>query len=125
VQDAFTAAYREWDAVARMDRPDAWVRRVLVNKSTSKFRRLGAEARALTRLRSSQVETLQASADSIEVWDAIRRLPVRQAEVIVLVFCSGLSHAEAAEVMGCTLDTVRTHLKRAKTHLARALGDAS
>ena len=54
---------------------------------------------------------------------AMRKLPRRQAEVIVLVYFSGLSHAEAAKVMGCSVETARTHLKRAKTHLAAWLRD--
>ena len=63
------------------------------------------------------------SADVIAVRDAIRRLTVRQAEVVVLVYFAALSHDEAAQVLGCGVETVRTHLKRAKRRLAGWLGD--
>ena len=50
-QEAFSAAYREWDRVKGYEFPDLWVRRVVANKSASLIRRSIAEAKA--RLRGS------------------------------------------------------------------------
>jgi len=122
VQEAFAAAFRRWDNVSQMESPQGWVRKVVANRSVSRFRRLAAETKALMRMHGEQA-TPPITTDTIAVWDAIRRLSTRQAEVVVLVYFAGLSHVETARLLGCGVETVRTHLKRAKTRLANMLGD--
>ncbi|MDP9241489.1 MAG: hypothetical protein M3O55_12780 [Actinomycetota bacterium] len=43
-QDAMLVAYRHWDAVAGLDVPAAWVRRVCANRAVSALRRRGVES---------------------------------------------------------------------------------
>jgi RNA polymerase sigma factor (sigma-70 family) len=122
-QDAFIAAFRDWHRVAGMDSPGGWVRRVVVNRSSSWFRRLSAERRALRRLGDPQPPgDLDLDAQAAEVWAEVRALPRRQRQAVALVYFDGLSTAEAADVMGCGVETARTHLKRGRTALARRLG---
>jgi RNA polymerase sigma-70 factor (ECF subfamily) len=123
--DAFVKAMRSWPRVGKMDAPGAWVRRVVANASTSRFRRLSAESRALLRLGSRAAPSpggveVQVVAD---VWEAVRRLPRRQAQVIALVYLHDLSRRQTAEVLGCTEETVKTHLERARQALADQLGE--
>jgi len=122
-QEAFMAAFRRWDEVGTMEHAGAWVRRVVANRSASRFRRLAAEGRAMLRFGREPLDLSSPSAESVAVWTALRRLSSRQAVIVVLTFFSGLSHAEAAQVMGCSVETARTHLKRAKAHLAVWLGE--
>lgn len=122
-QEAFMAAFRRWDEVGVMEHSGAWVRRVIANRSASRFRRLAAEGRAMLRFGRELIEPQPPSADSVAVWTAVRKLSRRQAEIIVLTYFSGLSHAEAADVMGCSVETARTHLKRAKARLSLWLGE--
>ncbi|HEX9854889.1 MAG TPA: SigE family RNA polymerase sigma factor [Acidimicrobiia bacterium] len=124
VQEGFTAAFRRWDEVGRMDHPGAWVRRVVTNHAVSRFRRLGAEARALVRARRAQ-SAPALSPDAVAVWDAIRALPARQAEVVVLAYFADLSHGDIADVLGCAVETVRSHLKRGRARLGALLGEES
>jgi RNA polymerase sigma-70 factor (ECF subfamily) len=122
-QEAFLAAARQWDRVSRMDKPAGWVRRVVTNRSVSWFRRLGAERRALARIGNPCVRRdLDVDAEIAEVWAAVRRLPKRQAQVIALVYFDGTPVGEASEIMGCSRETARTHLKRGKKALAAILG---
>jgi len=121
-QEAFASAYRRWTEVGGMDQPGAWVRRVVVNKAMSRFRRIAVEGRALIRMYEAPASP-PASADSVAVWEAIRRLSPKQAEVVVLTYYAGMSNSETAKLMGCSVETTRTHLKRARSRLAGWLGE--
>jgi RNA polymerase sigma-70 factor (ECF subfamily) len=48
---------------------------------------------------------------------ALRALPERQREVIVLRHLAGLSEPEVAEYLGISLGSVKTHMRRAKESL--------
>ncbi|MCU1359517.1 MAG: polymerase sigma-70 factor, partial [Ilumatobacteraceae bacterium] len=47
VQDAYADAHRRWATVGALDDPSAWVRRAVLNRSASRWHRLGREIRAL------------------------------------------------------------------------------
>ncbi|WP_260614422.1 sigma factor-like helix-turn-helix DNA-binding protein [Streptomyces sp. WAC07061] len=53
----------------------------------------------------------------------MHRLPERQREAVVLHRMAGMSTQETAEVMGVKEDSVRIHLKRAKSRLTPLLHD--
>lgn len=119
-QEAFAEALRRWDEIGRLDRPGAWVRRVVANRSVSRYRRAAAELRALVRMVGDERRRHTAmSEDAVAVVDAVGRLSARQAQVVGLHYFADLSLGEVAEVMGCSEETVRTHLKRARARLAR------
>ena len=121
VQHACTEAHRQWDKIGGYDQPGAWVRRVIVNKSTSRFRRLRSETKALTRIASRRVEVVEPNERSLEVWAAVRKLPTRQAQAIALLYWEDMSIAGIADVLGCSPQTVKTHLKRGRATLGREL----
>ena len=56
------------------------------------------------------------------MWDAVRRLPHRQAQAVALTYLEGLSVEEVGLVLGCSEGTVKTHLKRGRATLAKRLG---
>ncbi len=60
-----------------------------------------------------------------EVMRALRRLPYRQREVLVLRFYLDLTDAEIARAMGISPGTVRSRASRALTALGRSLGGTS
>jgi RNA polymerase sigma-70 factor (ECF subfamily) len=59
-----------------------------------------------------------------EIWEAVRSLPDQQREAVLLVYGEGLSHAEAASVLGCREKTVSWHLHEAKKRLKTRLRTA-
>jgi RNA polymerase sigma factor (sigma-70 family) len=122
VHDVFEAVYRDWDRVARRENPSAWVKRMLLNKSVSAFRRSRAEVRALTRFRvDTQVHFPNVTGDLERMWLEVRRLPKRQFQVVALRYVGDLSLGEIADVLGCSSESVRTHMRRARSTLAKRL----
>jgi RNA polymerase sigma-70 factor (ECF subfamily) len=51
------------------------------------------------------------------LWSAVRRLPDKQRDAVLLVYGEGLSHSGAAEAMGCAENTVSWHIHEAKKRL--------
>ena len=118
-QEAMIAAHKDWDRVGVLDRPGAWVRRVVVNKSVSSYHRRMAEVRALVRLGPLRgTPPAELDVEARDVWRTVRKLPTRQAQAIALFYLDDLSVAETAEVMGCAKNTVKVHLHEARKTLA-------
>lgn len=122
-QDALLAAYRRWDEVGQMDDPGAWVRRVVANRAVSHIRRRVSEAKGLSRLASERPkhDVPPLSAETEAIWAEVRRLPRRQRQVVALRYYGQLSMSEIADVLGCSKESVNTHIRRARTTLARRL----
>ncbi len=121
--EGFLAAFRQWDRIASFDDPGAWVRRVVANRSVSASRRRAAELKALLRLDAPSFELDDIPAEWAHIWSEVRRLPKRQAQVVVLRHVDGQSIAQIARILECSENTVKTHLQRAKGTLARRLGE--
>jgi RNA polymerase sigma-70 factor (ECF subfamily) len=130
VQEAFATAMRRWATVSGYERPGDWVKRVAVNRAISRFRRRQSESRALTRLvgRTGDDETIDLTEAAPDgwgddpLWAAVRRLPRRQAQAVVLVYVDDLSLDRVAEILHCSVGSVKTHLHRARQRLAAELG---
>lgn len=123
-QETFARAYRDWDDVQGYDSPGGWVHTVARNLATSRFRRLGAEARAMVRLkgmRQPETDVEPASHDE-EFWGEVRKLPDRQAQAVTLHYLADRPVAEIAELMGVTESTAKVHLHRGRKRLADQLG---
>lgn len=118
VAEAFARAQREWHRVGTYDRPDLWLRRVALNLAIS-----GHRTRARRRRRLDPAPEVVLDDASIEVLDAVRALPERQAQVVVLVYFAGETVASAARLLGIAEPTARTHHTRALATLAGTLSD--
>ncbi|MDH4306844.1 MAG: sigma-70 family RNA polymerase sigma factor [Acidimicrobiia bacterium] len=122
-QEAMMVAHKKWDEVALMERPDAWVRRVVSNMAVSAYRRRLSEARAIARLAGRRSEPIPAlEAPDAEFWKAVRALPGKQAQAIALHYIEDMPVAEIAEVLDCSPSTAKVHLFRGRKNLAAALG---
>jgi RNA polymerase sigma-70 factor (sigma-E family) len=124
VQDAFIAMHDAWDRLRDTDKALAYMRQAVVNRSRSVLRhRLvveknmqkpppdmpSAEAGALTLLERSAVVA------------ALRDLPGRQREAIVLRYYADLSEAEIAAAMHISRGAVKSHTSRGMAALRAAL----
>ena len=126
VHDAFTEAHRRWDKVSTFEYPEAWIRRVLINKSHSRGRRLMSEARMIAKVKGRRLDPeseIQLPARSSAVWEAVRKLPKRQAESITLHYWEDLTIAQIAEILELGEESVKTHLKRGRAKLATLMAE--
>lgn len=123
-QDAFVSAHRRWSRIRAFDRPDLWVRRVVINRSISYRRRQVSERRAIAKVRARRVVAASDPVVSDEaVWQALRELSPRQAEVLALFYVEDRPLSDVAAILGLGTETVKTHLKRGRLALAERLGE--
>ena len=127
VQDAFCGLYRNWGRLADHDRALAYVRSSVLNGSRSALRR-AATGRRLTTYQppvASAEATALGHEERREVMQAVRRLPDRQREALVLRFYLDLPEAEIARIMGLRPSSVRSATHRALKALGLSLGEGS
>lgn len=120
-QDCFLACLRHWDRISGYEDPAGWVRRVLTNRCVSSGRRHVTEVRLLVRLRHERPRTPSLSEPSDQLWDAVRQLPRRQAQVLALAFAEDLDVQEIAATLGIGEESARTHLRRGRAAVAARL----
>lgn len=126
LQSAYAKVYPRWERIQAYDAPDAYLRKVMVTLRTSWWRR--------HRNRERTTDTLpelggvpDAAADvagTQTMVAALRRLPERQRAAVVLRHWCDLSEAETADVMGCSVGTVKSSTSKGLAHLRTALGRA-
>jgi RNA polymerase sigma-70 factor (ECF subfamily) len=122
-QDAYAAAHRRWTVVSLYDDPASWVRRVVVNRAMSRWRRIGRELGALARVSVRDRDEIAAT-EPIDAafWQALRGLPAKQAKAIALRYVADLSVADVGAALGCSEGAAKTHLHRARAALHAQLG---
>lgn len=117
VAEAFTRAWASWRKVRGLAEPRAWVIRCALNAHVSWWRRHRREV-ALGSHDATAATSQDPGLDSSLV-AALRRLPVRQRQVIALRLLLDLDTASTAQMLGMSASTVRSHLHRAVAALRR------
>ena len=123
VQQAFARASVRWSWLRDYNAPEAWVRRVAMNLATDHARKLRRQAKALLRL-GPPLEAPEASVETLALVEALRTLPVRQRQAIVLHHLVGLPVEEVAQTLRAPVGTVKSLLARGRRALAARLGEA-
>ncbi|MFI5910777.1 SigE family RNA polymerase sigma factor [Dactylosporangium sp. NPDC051541] len=115
VQDVLAKAFVQWRKVSRADRPDIYVRRMLVNANASWWRkRSNGEVSVPEPLEAASPEDIgTAIAERDRLLRLVARLPPRQRTVLVLRYYEDLDDQSIAEILGCSPITVRTTAQRA------------
>ncbi len=127
VHDAFLGLQRHWATLGDATRAAGYLRVTVVNGARSAHRRR-IVARRYLQLSARQPEAsgedpaALLAQDTREVVTAVRRLPRRQQEVVVLRYWMDMSEKEIAASMGISLGTVKSTASRALARLERLLG---
>jgi RNA polymerase sigma-70 factor (sigma-E family) len=118
VQDALVSAYTRWRQVERMDSPEAYVRRIMVNRNISIWRRHRNRVDLMADPpEAASLDSAESSAVHDEIVRLIRALPPRQRAAVALRFYADYTHDEIGDVLGCSASTVRSQISRALTTL--------
>jgi RNA polymerase sigma-70 factor (sigma-E family) len=125
VQDAFLGLYRRWDRLTDLPHPLAYLRASVLNGCRTALRRRSRADRRLQRLSEVPSESAEARAllseEQQAVARAIRDLPDRQREALVLRYYLDMSEADAAEAMRVSRGAVKSATSRALAAIGRRL----
>lgn len=108
VQDALERTIMHWSRVESRDDPEGYVRRVMVNRNISIWRRLRRERITDTLPDDGYVDRHR----DRELWSALLTLPPRQRAVIALRYYEDKTEAEVAEILGCSVGTVKSQASK-------------
>lgn len=118
---------RRWQAAR--EAPEAYARQVLVNLSRDDRRRVRRRVKESPLSAVASPELGSDHADAVvgrdEVIGALRRLPRRQREVLVLRFYSDLSVSDTAALIGASEGTVKSYTARALARMRELLAHPS
>ena len=128
-QDVFVRLWRHLDRIEDAGLLPAWLRRVAANAVIDHWRKEEARQRRMQVLRehpiarrvvrpSSRMETREA-ADAVRA--AVEKLPAKLRSALLLRTVDGLSYEELADVLGVSVNAVRSRLFRARQEVLAIL----
>jgi RNA polymerase sigma-70 factor (sigma-E family) len=118
-QEALARASLRW---ARLeDRPEGWVTRVASNLAIDRYRRRRRPMGPMIGPVGVVDPYLGERSDLVA---ALRRLPRRQREAVVLRYLADLSEAQVALDMGCSVGAVKSHGARGLASLRRHMSES-
>ena len=124
LQTALAKTYLAWDRIREREAVDGYVRRVLVNTQTSRWRRRRVDEYPTAELpeRGSGRDAAEDLALHDALWTALAGLPKRQRATVVLRYYEDLSETETAHVLGVSVGTVKSTTSRALAKLRDTAG---
>lgn len=115
VQSALTKLWFAWDRVD--GDPEPYVRRIMLTTFATWRRRRWWSELVADRVDAPPVQADDVAAGHVDVWTALGHLPPRQRAVLVLRYFEDRTEAETAELLGCSLGTVKSQHHKAMRRL--------
>jgi RNA polymerase sigma-70 factor (sigma-E family) len=121
-QTALAKAFASWQRVRRAGDPDAYVRRIMVNANSSRFRKRRVHERLMDALPDALPQPATADAtcrhdDRSALIAALMDLPQGQRAVVVLRYWMDMTETEVATTLGCSVGNVKSQASRALAKL--------
>jgi RNA polymerase sigma-70 factor (sigma-E family) len=117
LQEALSRAAERWRALVRDGRdPEPYVRRVLYTRAVDGWRRRRRRPEVLSQAPpelGSPGDDAEAVARRLVLRDALLRLTPRQRAVLVLRFYEDRSEVETADLLSCSVSTVKSQTRHA------------
>lgn len=124
VQDAFVAMHGGWRRLRDTDKALSYLRQSVVNRSRSVLRHRAVIDKYAPKPTPDAPSAEQGAIAQLErsaVIAALRNLPERQREALVLRYYADLSEAQIADAMGISRGAVKSHTARAMSALRMVL----
>jgi len=119
-QEACARAYSRWSSIR--DHAEPWCVRVASNLALDLLRSRARAVKRNERIAADEATPRGASSDDrLDLYAALSKLPKRQRESVVLRYLGDLSEAQTADVMGCSIGSVKTHSSRGLAALKQEL----
>jgi RNA polymerase sigma-70 factor (sigma-E family) len=126
VQDAFLGLFRRWDSLANAGAAaPAYLRASVLNGCRTAIRRRSRPGVPAELPRESAEATVLLGEEHRAVLAAIRRLPARQREALVLRYYLDLTEDQAAEAMRVSRGAIKSATSRAVAAVGRMLREES
>jgi RNA polymerase sigma-70 factor (ECF subfamily) len=125
-QETFVRALVRWPRIGGYEVPEAWVRQVALRLAIDSGRRFRRGIKTSVRLAAQRHAALPGPDDSIAftaLGTALRRLPVREREVLALHYLADLPVEAIARERGLPVGTVKTRLAAARRRLEAELAE--
>jgi RNA polymerase sigma factor (sigma-70 family) len=119
--DALAWAWQHWDRLSAMDNPAGYLWRVGQTSVRSAARRRHRELSAVVEVELQPLEGHREPRVEPALDGALADLSPQQRAAVVLVHGYSYSLSEAADVLSCSISTVRNHVQRALRRLHAAL----
>ena len=116
VQEALAKAYLVW---ARIEQPDAYLHRLVINAARSSYRARRREVLVADPPDAATASDPEAVAARMALAGALRRLPRRQRAAVVLRYCLDLPVAEVAGLLACSAGTVKSQSSKGLAKLGQ------
>lgn len=128
VQDAFVALYRRWSKLTDQEAAAGYLRTSVVNGCRSWHRHQAVELRHREPPPpggAEPTELAEMHEHDARVLSALRTLPRRQQEVLVLRYYADASESEIAALCGISRGAVKSHAHRGMAALRETLGEVA
>ncbi len=112
--DAMGYAWENWERIQTMDNPAGYLYAVGRDRARKSFRK---QRPVFYPVDASRLPWIEPSLPS-----ALERLPDRQREVVVLMYCYQWSMSEVADLLGIAKSTVQNHAERGLASLRLSIG---
>ena len=114
-QEAFSRALARWQRLSKNSWAGGWVMTTSFNLCRKQLRR--RLARSATSAPSQEIDI----GGRLDIIDALRRLPDRQRQAVILFYLTDHPVSAVADLMGISDGAVKSHLSRAREALKGSL----
>jgi RNA polymerase sigma-70 factor (sigma-E family) len=120
-QTTLASVYASWSKVSRASNPDAYTFRILLNANNGRFRkRRVAEQPAQALPESAAADPTGAVDERTVLMSALMELAPRQRATVLLRYFEDLTEAQTAEILGCSVGTVKSQTSHALARLRQS-----
>jgi RNA polymerase sigma-70 factor (sigma-E family) len=123
VQEALVKTYLAWRRLRDPGNAEAYTRRVITTTAIAWWRRKAWHAERPNDDMPEQLAPYDDTTARVWLWQEIRRLPPRQRAALVLRYYEDLTEPQTAEILNCSVGTVKSQVATALKKLRSRLGE--